>query len=185
MKFSPTSIRGVVVVDTQPNRDQRGSFRRLWCRREADAASLFTEVVQTSLSITNRRYTLRGMHFQLAPSREAKLVHCVQGRIYDVALDLRRNSPTYLQHFGLELSSDGDLALLIPPGCAHGFLTLVEDCAVLYMMSDYYQPALSSGVRWNDPAFGIEWPAAPAEMIERDAKYPDFQPGSVDGFADY
>jgi len=155
MRFAPTPIRGVSVVDTEPREDVRGSFRRLWCQNEATGAGLPADIVQTSLSVNKRRGTLRGMHFQLAPSREGKVVHCVRGRIFDVALDLRRNSTSYLQHFGLELSSAGSKALFIPPGCAHGFLTLTDDCSVLYMMTDYYDPALSTGVRWDDAAFAI------------------------------
>ncbi len=125
------------------------------------------------------------MHFQLAPSREDKVVHCVRGRIYDVALDLRSHSASYLSHFGIELSASGSQALFIPAGCAHGFLTLTDDCAVLYMMTDFYDPALSTGVRWDDPVFAIAWPEKPLEILERDAQYPDFDPRSVDGFADY
>jgi dTDP-4-dehydrorhamnose 3,5-epimerase len=125
------------------------------------------------------------MHYQIAPSREGKLIHCVRGRIHDVALDLRPRSPSYLQHFGVDLSPEGATGFFIPPGCAHGFLTLTDDVAVLYMMSDYYDPALSRGVRWDDPAFGIAWPERPREMLERDGSYPDFDPRTVDGFVDY
>ncbi|HVZ16545.1 MAG TPA: dTDP-4-dehydrorhamnose 3,5-epimerase family protein [Terriglobales bacterium] len=184
MLFTQTSLHGVVLVDTEPKEDIRGSFRRLWCQREVAAAALPTRIVQTSLSVTNRRGTLRGMHFQLPPSREDKLIHCVRGRIFDVALDLRRGSPSYLRHFSVELAASDSKALFIPSGCAHGFLTLSDDCSVLYMMTDFYDPALQSGVRWDDPAFAIDWPERPKEILPRDASYVDFDPGSVDGFSD-
>jgi dTDP-4-dehydrorhamnose 3,5-epimerase len=142
-------------------------------------------IEQTSLSVSKRRGTLRGMHFQLPPSREGKLVTCVRGRIFDVALDLRPRSRSFLRHFGVELKDDEPRSLFIPPGCAHGFLTLTDDCAILYMMTDFYEPTLSTGVRWNDPAFGIAWPEQPTEVLDRDATYPDFDPRTVDGFADY
>jgi dTDP-4-dehydrorhamnose 3,5-epimerase len=174
-----------MLVEFVKHVDERGTFRRLWSQREAAAANVGRPVVQSSLSVTSRRGTLRGMHFQLPPSREDKIVQCVRGRIFDVALDLRRRSPTYLEHFGAELSEERPRALFIPAGCAHGFLTLADDSAVLYMMTDYYDPALSTGVRWNDPAFGIQWPEQPRELLERDRTYPDFDERTVDGFAAY
>jgi dTDP-4-dehydrorhamnose 3,5-epimerase len=183
VKLLPTPLEGVLIVDTMPHEDHRGTFRRLWCQREIGAAT--GNVVQSSLSETRKRGTLRGMHFQSAPSREGKLISCVRGRIYDVALDLRPKSPSYLRHFGIDLQASDRRSLYIPPGCAHGFLTLADDSAVLYMMSDFYEPALTRGVRWNDPAFGIVWPERPQEMMERDAAYPDFDPRTVDGFVDY
>lgn len=185
MHFDRTAVEGVFVVETLAHSDPRGSFRRLWCRQEAEAAHVRGDIVQTSLSVTTRRGTLRGMHFQLPPSREDKVVTCVRGRIFDVALDLRPKSPTYLRHVGVELAEDQPRALYIPAGCAHGFLTLTDDCAVLYMMTDFYDPSLARGVRWDDPAFGIAWPEKPTEILERDAHYPDFDPRTVDGFAEY
>jgi dTDP-4-dehydrorhamnose 3,5-epimerase len=183
MELLPTPLEGVLVVDTMPNEDSRGTFRRLWCQREVGAET--NGIVQISMSETRRRGTLRGMHFQIAPSRESKLIHCVRGQIHDVALDLRPRSPSYLRHFGIDLQPSNGRALYIPPGCAHGFLTLADDCAVLYMMSDFYDPALGRGVRWDDAAFGIAWPERPREMLERDANFPDFDPRIVDGFVDY
>jgi dTDP-4-dehydrorhamnose 3,5-epimerase len=174
-----------MVVEAIPHRDVRGSFRRLWCHEEFAEHGLLTQIVQVSLSDTKRCGTLRGMHFQLPPSREGKLVQCVAGRIYDVALDLRRRSPSFLAHFGLELSPETNRALFIPAGCAHGFLTLADDCTVLYMTTDFYHPALSAGVRWNDPRFKITWPAQPTEILPRDAHYADFDDDIADKFADY
>jgi dTDP-4-dehydrorhamnose 3,5-epimerase len=185
LRFSATTLHGAKVIEFDRHVDERGTFRRVWSEREAKLADIERPIVQSSLSVTKRRGTLRGMHFQLAPSREDKIVQCVRGRIFDVALDLRRSSPTYLQHFGVELSEESASALFIPAGCAHGFLTRTEDCGVLYMMTDYYDSSLSTGVRWNDPAFAIAWPEQPLEMLERDRSYPDFNAKTVDGFAAY
>jgi dTDP-4-dehydrorhamnose 3,5-epimerase len=185
MQFKPTPLSGVVVAATAIQQDARGSFRRVWCQRDAEDAALPVPIVQTSLSVTQRRGTLRGLHFQSAPSREGKLVTCVRGRIFDVALDLRPRSDTFLRHFAIELREDDPRGLFIPPGCAHGFLTLTDDCSILYMMTDFYEPTLSNGVRWNDAAFGILWPEPPKEMLERDRSYPDFDARIVDGFASY
>jgi dTDP-4-dehydrorhamnose 3,5-epimerase len=185
LEFSPTPLRGVSIVDSVPHEDPRGSFGRIWCREEFGRQQLPSALAQVSLSRTAKKGTLRGMHFQLAPSREDKLVRCVRGRIFDVALDLRRRSPSYLSHVGVELGDGGMRGLFIPAGCAHGFLTLEPDCVVLYMMTDVYSSGLQAGVRWDDPAFAIAWPERPAEVLERDAQFPDFDPGIVDGFSDY
>ena len=185
MHFSETSIAGLAVVKHNRLNDSRGSFRRLWCEREFADGRLPGPVVQISLSETQHQGTLRGMHFQLPPSREGKLVQCIRGRIHDVAVDLRPKSASFLSHFGLELAATEDLALFIPAGCAHGFLTLTDDCAVLYMMTDFYDPALAAGVRWDDPRLGIRWPRLPQEILPRDADYPDLDPATLEGFADY
>jgi dTDP-4-dehydrorhamnose 3,5-epimerase len=184
VRFKSTLVQGVASIETEPKVDKRGSFARVWCQREFQAAGWSRPIVQSSLSVNKNRGTLRGLHFQLPPSREDKLVHCVQGRIFDVALDLRKRSPTFLAHFGIELSAEAGNAVFIPAGCAHGFLTLTDDCIVLYMMTDYYDANLSSGVRWNDPAFSISWPEVPTEILERDAGYPDFESRAVESFAD-
>lgn len=182
MKFIETSVSGVMLVEFDCHIDERGSFRRLWSQHEAESANVGRPIVQSSVSITRRRGTLRGMHFQLPPSREDKIVQCVRGRIFDVALDLRRNSTTYLKHFGTELSETQPSAVFIPTGCAHGFLTLDDECTVIYMMTDYYDPVLSTGVRWNDPAFAISWPEEPTELLERDNSYGDFDEKVVEAF---
>ena len=184
VNFQPTPVNGVTLVDSSPHLDARGSFCRLWCLREFEDAAVAGQMVQVSLSETRRRGTLRGMHFQLPPSREGKLVRCVAGRIFDVAVDLRPNSKTFLAHFGAELAAGGH-ALYIPPGCAHGFLTLTDDCAVLYMMTDFYEPTLQAGVRWNDPRLNIEWPQEPVEVLPRDTAYPDLNLALLEGFVGY
>lgn len=173
MRFSPTPIAGVRVVDIAPHADDRGSFARLHCPDDFAAAGWAFAPVQTSLSRNPRAGTLRGLHYQAAPHGETKLVRTVRGRMFDVALDLRRDSPTYLRWTAEELSADNARALFIPEGVAHGFLTLEPDTDVLYQISPAFQPGHAAGVRWNDPAFAIFWPIAPALMSERDASYPD------------
>jgi dTDP-4-dehydrorhamnose 3,5-epimerase len=175
MRFVGTAIPGVVVVDIQPHEDERGAFARLQCPDEFAAAGHPFTPVQTSLSRNPHPGTLRGMHYQSAPHAETKLVRVVRGRIFDVALDLRAASPTYRQWTSAELSAENGRALLIPEGVAHGFLTLEPDTDVLYQISPAFQPGHEAGVRWDDPAFAIAWPAAPALISPRDATYPDVE----------
>ena len=175
MRFAPTAIEGVVVVDVEAHADDRGSFARLQCPDEFAAAGHPFTPAQTSLSRNPRTGTLRGMHYQPPPYGETKLVRTVRGRMFDVALDLRPGSPTLRQWFGIELSAEGARALLIPEGVAHGFLTLEPDTDVLYQISPAFSPGHEAGVRWDDPAFAITWPRAPALISERDATYPDVQ----------
>lgn len=185
LTFKPSAVHGVTIVQGVAHDDMRGSFRRLWCAKEFGAAGLTGEIVQVSISHTRRQGTLRGIHFQLPPSREAKLVQCLSGRIYDVAVDLRPRSPSFRAWFGVELEGSEPKALFIPEGCGHGFLTLTDDCSVLYLMTDFYDPALSRGVRWDDPSFDIRWPNAPLDILERDRRYPDFDPALVKAFDCY
>jgi dTDP-4-dehydrorhamnose 3,5-epimerase len=173
MRFAETGIAGVVVVDIEPREDERGAFARLQCPDEFAAAGHPFAPAQTSLSRNPNAGTLRGMHYQPAPRAEMKLVRVVRGRIFDVALDLRPASPTYRRWISEELSGDNARALLIPEGVAHGFLTLEPDTDVLYQISPGFQPGHEAGVRWDDPAFAIAWPAAPALISARDATYPD------------
>lgn len=175
MRFSETGIIGVVAVDIEPHEDPRGAFARLHCPDEFAAAGHPFAPAQTSLSRNPHVGTLRGMHYQAAPHGEAKLVRAVRGRIFDVALDLRTGSPTYGRWTSAELSAENGRALLIPEDVAHGFLTLEPDTDVLYQITPAFQPGHEAGVRWNDPAFGITWPAAPQVISERDAGYPDHQ----------
>ncbi len=173
MRFAPTAIEGVVVVDVEAHADDRGSFARLQCPDEFAAAGHPFTPAQTSLSRNPRAGTLRGMHYQPAPYGETKLVRTVRGRMFDVALDLRPGSRTLRQWFGIELSADSARALLIPQGVAHGFLTLEPDTDVLYQISPKFEAGHEAGVRWDDPAFAIAWPRAPALISDRDATYPD------------
>lgn len=174
MIFRPTAIPGVVLVEPERLADERGFFARTFCAREFAAHGLAARLVQCSLSFNPRRGTLRGMHYQEAPHGEAKLVRCTRGRIHDVALDLRRDSPAFKRHVAVELSAENRLALHLPPGVAHGFLTLEDGCEVAYQMSEPFDPAAGRGVRFDDPAFAIAWPAAVAIVSDRDRTYPDF-----------
>ena len=174
MRFLATEIAGVVVVEIEPNADARGLFARLHCPDEFAGAGHPFEPVQTSLSRNPHRLTLRGLHYQAAPFAETKLVRCVRGKVFDVAVDLRPRSLTYGRWVSAELSAANARALLIPQGVAHGFLTLEPDSDVLYQISPRFEPGHEAGVRWNDPAFAISWPAQPTLISERDATYPDF-----------
>jgi len=176
MRFRPTPLPGVVVVEPEPMADERGLFARTFCAGEFEAAGLEPELVQCSLSFNPRRGTLRGLHYQVAPFAEDKLVRCTRGRIWDVALDLRPESPSYLRHFALELSAENRLQLYLPPQVAHGFLTLEEASEVFYQMSVPYAPEAARGVRFDDPAFAIPWPEPVVLVSPRDRGYPDFQP---------
>jgi dTDP-4-dehydrorhamnose 3,5-epimerase len=172
MRFLSTALAGVTIVEPEPISDQRGSFARLYCPEEFARAGIGFIATQTSLSFNRARHTLRGMHYCLEP--EAKLVRCTRGRIFDVALDLRRGSPTFRRWFGIELDPSAARALYIPAGVAHGFLTLEPDSDMLYQIDRLYRPGFDAGVRWNDPQFAIAWPAPPAAIDARDRDYPDF-----------
>jgi len=173
MRFAATGIDGVVRVELEPSTDDRGSFARLHCPQEFAAAGHPFVPAQTSLSRNTRALTLRGLHYEAAPHEEAKLVRVTRGRVFDVAVDLRPASPTYRQWIGAELSAENGVALLIGPGMAHGFLTLEDATDVLYQIDRIFEPGHGQGARWDDPAFGIAWPAVPRVISERDATYPD------------
>jgi len=172
--FSPTPLAGAWLVDIERREDVRGFFARTWCRREFAEQGLETQLVQTGMSRNPRRGTLRGMHWQMAPHEEVKLVRCARGAIWDVIIDLRPGSPTYTRHFGAELTGESCRALYIPHGFAHGFVTLVDDSDVVYQMSAFHEPSAARGVRWNDPVFDIRWPIEKPIVHERDASYPAF-----------
>lgn len=175
MRFAPTRIQGVVLVELDPVEDERGAFARLQCPDEFLAAGHSFVPQQTSLSRNHRRGTLRGLHYEPAPHEEAKLVRAVRGAIFDVAVDIRPDSPTYRQWTGHELTAEAGQALLIGPGLAHGFITLSDETDVLYQIDRIFTPGHGRGARWNDPAFGIDWPLGPVVMSDRDATYPDWQ----------
>ena len=176
MIFEPTTLAGAVLVHLDRHVDERGFFARAWCAGEFAAAALPAEMAQCSVSWTEQRHTLRGMHWQAAPHGEGKLVRCTRGAILDVIVDLRPESSTYLAHLAVQLDQDNRDALFIPPGLAHGFLTLVEGTEVFYQMDAAHAPEAARGVRWDDPAFAVPWPARPAVISERDRSYPDFVP---------
>jgi dTDP-4-dehydrorhamnose 3,5-epimerase len=155
--------------------DERGFFARTFCRLEFEERGLDPNIAQCNISLSRRTGTLRGLHLQLPPHAEAKLIRCARGSLWDVAVDLRPESPTYLRSVGIELSAENRRMLYVPEGCAHGFQTLSADTETLYQMSAAYAPEAQAGVRWDDPAFAIEWPAATERLIsERDASWPDY-----------
>jgi dTDP-4-dehydrorhamnose 3,5-epimerase len=172
--FKQTPIAGSYVIEIDPKHDERGFFARSWCATEFAEAGLVAELDQGSISSNADAGTLRGMHYQIAPDYETKVVSCRSGALFDVIIDLRSGSPTFRQWFGIELTAQNYRALYIPPGLAHGFLTLADHTDVFYQISGQYVPSSGRGVRWNDPAFGIAWPATPLRMAERDKAYPDF-----------
>jgi dTDP-4-dehydrorhamnose 3,5-epimerase len=173
VRFEPTPVAGAVVVELDRHEDERGFFARTWCVDEFAAAGLPDHFVQSSVSWNEHRHTLRGMHWQAEPHGESKLVRCTRGAIVDVVVDLRPESPTYLQHVAVGLDEVNRRALFIPAGLAHGFLTLEPGTEVLYQMDTRYVPEAARGARWDDPAFDIEWPALPEVISERDCSYPD------------
>ena len=160
MKFIETKIPGVVVVEAEPIGDERGYFARSFCAREFETAGLTLNVAQTNLSRNTSKGTLRGMHYQAEPKPEPKLVSCARGAIFDVAIDLRADSPTFCDWVGVELTDSNARALFVPPGCAHGFLTLADEVWVSYLMGEFYDSDLARGVRWDDPAVAIHAPCS-------------------------
>lgn len=177
MNLLETPLAGAFVVELKRLEDERGHFARTFDAELFAQHGMDTRVSQCNLSSNRLAGTLRGMHFQAAPHGEAKLVRVVRGAVFDAIVDLRRDSPTHRRWFGLELTEDNDRALFVPDGFAHGFQTLADDTEMLYMMSTPFVPGAGSGVRWDDPAFGIEWPEPPPAgrvISQRDAEYPDF-----------
>ncbi len=179
MIFRESPIGGTWLIEPERVADERGHFARTYSAQEFEAHGLDPAVVQCSTSFNRHAGTLRGMHHQSDPHAEAKLVRCTRGSIHDVVLDLRRDSPSYLRWYAAELSADNGFALFIPVGCAHGFQTLSDQSEILYQISVAYESTAAWGVRWDDPAFGIQWPGPPGRgrtISERDASYPDFTP---------
>lgn len=176
MIFTPTRLAGAYTIDLEARHDERGFFARVWCALEFAEHGLETRLAQASLSFTERRGMLRGMHYQVAPHEEVKLVRCTRGAIYDVIVDMRADSPTYLQYVGVALTAANRRQLYIPTGFAHGFQTLEDGCEVNYQMSEFYAPDAQRGFRWNDPSVAIAWPIAPPIVNERDRGYPDLVP---------
>ncbi len=176
MKFVRLGLPGAFLVEIEAQADERGFFARTFCAEEFAAAGIDTGVVQTSLSWNARRGTLRGLHWQAAPHAESKLVRCTRGRVYDVLVDVRDDSHTWRQHVAVELSAETRNALVVPPGVAHGFLTLEDDSELHYQMSAVHVPQSGRGARHDDPAFGIVWPEPVQVVSDRDRNWPDFLP---------
>jgi dTDP-4-dehydrorhamnose 3,5-epimerase len=173
MIFVETELAGVWRIAIEPRRDERGYFARAFCRREFEAHGLPGSFVQSNLSFSSRRGTLRGMHLQLHPHGEAKLVYCTRGKVFDAVVDLRPGSPTFARWTALELSATNGEMLFSPPGCAHGYLTLDDDCEVFYQVTAEYHPQSEAGVRWDDPTIAIRWPLPPVCISARDRGLPD------------
>ena len=174
MIFQPTGLAGAYVIAIERLSDERGFFARSFCAREFEDHGLNPSLAQCNISYNRHAGTLRGMHFQASPFEEAKLVRCTRGAIHDVIIDLRPDSPTFMQHVGVQLTPDARNMLYVPEGFAHGFLTLEDHTEVFYQMSEFYVPGAARGFRWDDPAFAIDWPASVSVISERDAAYPDF-----------
>ncbi len=174
MIFNETKLAGVYIIEPERLSDERGFFARTWCQREFDAYGLNSRLAQCSLSFNLKRGTLRGLHYQIEPHAETKLVRCTLGSLYDVVVDLRPASPTYRQWLPVELSADNHRMLYVPPGLAHGFQTLVDQTEVFYQICEFYHPESARGVRWNDPTFNIHWPLPDPILSEKDRTYPDY-----------
>jgi dTDP-4-dehydrorhamnose 3,5-epimerase len=174
MIFTETSLQGAYLIDLEKHSDDRGFFARTFCEREFAACGLATRFVQASDSFNALKGTLRGMHFQVAPKAETKLVRCIAGAIYDVIIDLRPESPTRGRCFGADLTAENHRLLYVPKGFAHGFVTLADDTVVFYLIDEFYSPEHARGLRWNDPQFDIPWPIHPTIMAQKDRDYPDF-----------
>jgi dTDP-4-dehydrorhamnose 3,5-epimerase len=174
MIFRELTLKDAFIVDIERREDERGFFARTFCEREFEAHGLNRRLAQSSISFNKNKGTLRGMHYQTAPNEEAKVVRCTQGAIYDVIIDLRQCSPTFKQWQAVELTSENRRMIYVPEGFAHGFQTLEDATEVLYFMTEFYAPEVSRGVRWDDPAFGIRWPAADRTIALRDQQYPAF-----------
>jgi dTDP-4-dehydrorhamnose 3,5-epimerase len=174
MIFRETNLKGVYVIELELLEDERGFFARSFCKEEFKEHDLNFCIVQCSLSYNKKRGTLRGMHYQVAPYEETKLVSCIRGAIYDVIIDLRANSSTYCQWFAAELTAENHKMLYVPEGFAHGFQTLADNTTVLYQMSEFYHPECARGVRWDDTAFGVKWPIKNYVISAKDRQFPDF-----------
>jgi dTDP-4-dehydrorhamnose 3,5-epimerase len=174
MKFAPTSVQGAFVIDVDRIGDSRGYFGRLWCARELSEMGLTARIQQSNVGFSPNKGTLRGLHYQLPPHEEVKIVRCTRGRVFDVVLDIRRDSPTFRQWFGIELDPDNGSMLYVPKGCATGYLTLEDNSEIYYHTSESYAPSAATGVRYDDPMFGIQWPGEITILSENDKNWPDF-----------
>ena len=174
MIFTETELSGAFIIEAEQLEDERGFFARTWCQREFEAHGINAQLAQCNVSFNKKKGTLRGMHYQTSPHEEAKLVRCTMGAIFDVIIDLRRQSPTFKKWVAVDLNERNRRMLYVPEGFAHGFQTLEDNTEVFYQMSEFYAPEHARGVRWNDPAFQISWPEAEPLVSPRDQQYADF-----------
>lgn len=179
MIFTETNLQGAYIIDVKRLEDDRGFFGRSFCQHEFEALGLNTNAVQANVSYNKVKGTLRGMHMQVLPYGETKLVRCTRGAIYDVIVDLRPESPTFKQWIGVELSAETYRMLYVPEGFAHGFLTLEDNTDVTYQVTQFYTPAAERGFRWDDPSFGIQWPFAPTLVSAKDEAHAPFEPAAL------
>jgi dTDP-4-dehydrorhamnose 3,5-epimerase len=176
VKFIPTPLKDAYTIELERRGDERGFFARFFCENEFGAAGLNTHFVQGNNSLSAKKGTLRGLHYQLAPAAEVKLVRCLHGALFDAIIDIRPDSPTFGRWFGAELTAENRVMMYVPRGFAHAILTLTDDTEALYLVSDFYSPENERGVRWNDPRFNVAWPITPVEISAKDAAWPDFDP---------
>lgn len=175
MIFTKTPLEGAFTIEVEKREDDRGFFARTFCANEFEQHGLVNRIVQTNMSRTLKKGTVRGMHYQIPPYQETKLVRCTQGAIFDVIIDLRKESPTYKQWFGVELSAENYKMLFVPRDFAHGFVTLTDNVEVTYEVSEFYTPNSESGIRFNDPEINIQWPVEVTDTSEKDANWPDYK----------
>jgi dTDP-4-dehydrorhamnose 3,5-epimerase len=173
--FHETDLKGAYVIEIEKLKDHRGFFARSWCQKEFEKHNLVSQAKQANVSYNKKKGTLRGMHYQLAPYEETKIVRCTRGAIYDVIIDLRPASSTYTQWIGVELSAESYEMLYVPENFGHGFQTLKDDTEVIYQVSQFYTPGSERGIRWDDPAFGIDWPLAVQVISDKDNSWPDYR----------
>ncbi len=176
MIFTETPVQGAYLIDLEKRGDARGFFARVFCENEFRARGLATHFVQVNNSLSAERGTLRGVHYQLAPKAETKLIRCIRGALYDLILDLRPDLPTVGQSCGAELTAENRRMMYVPKGCAHSFITLADQTEVFYLADEFYAPEFERGIRWNDPRFKLRWPIEPVVMSEKDRNHPDFSP---------
>lgn len=176
MTYTAIPLKGAFIIELEKRGDDRGFFARAFCENEFAAKGLSSHFVQVNNSLSVPKGTLRGMHYQLAPKGETKLVRCIRGALYDVILDIRKDSPTFGQSHGIELSADNRRMLYVPKGFAHGFLTLLDNTEAFYFVDEFYSPPHERGIRWNDPKFNIKWPMHPAVLSDKDRNQRDFDP---------
>lgn len=174
MKFIETSLKGAYVIEMEKFDDSRGFFARAFCKNELSAIGLNCEIVQINNSFSHKKGTLRGMHYQLSPKSEEKIIRCITGSVYDVIIDLRKGSNTFCQWFGIELNAKNRKSLFVPKEFAHGYITLVNNTEILYLVTEFYSPKYERGIRWSDPAFNIDWAAEPIIISDKDQNHPDF-----------
>ncbi len=179
MIFTETTLQGAFIIDLDRKSDDRGYFARMFCGNEFEQHGLKPIVAQCNLSFNHQKGTLRGMHYQIPPATETKLVRCIRGAIYDVIVDLRPDSPSYLRHVGVELTPENGRSLYVPELFAHGYQTLTDDTEVMYAVSEFYTPNCERGARYNDPAFGIEWRLPITTISEKDASWVSYEPIAI------